>query len=60
MKKFDPQLYLFGIWIKNLPAILSNDYEADYLAGKSGVNPHGIEISYADFVFNSLIAMAED
>ncbi len=58
-RKFDPQYYLFGVWIKNLSSILSNDYEADYLAGFSNKKPHGIEISDAQFVFNALIAMAD-
>ena len=59
-KIFDPKFYLFGIWIKNLKSILSNDYEADYLAGFTDRLPHGIAKYNAQFVFESLIAMADD
>ena len=59
MKKFDPQYYLFGVWIKNMKSILSNDYEAEYLAGFTDKSPHGINQSDAQFVFYALVAMAE-
>lgn len=59
MKKFDPQYYLFGVWIKNMKSILSNDYEADYLAGFTDKLPHGNNQSDAQFVFYALVAMAE-
>lgn len=59
MKKFDPKFYLFGVWIKNLKSILSNDYEAEYLAGFTDILPHGIAQDDAQFVFYALVAMAE-
>ena len=57
MNKFDAKKYLFGIWLRNLPSILSNDWEADYLAGFSEKDPHGIEIKEAKFVFEALVAL---
>lgn len=59
MKKFDPEYYLFGVWIKNMKSILSNDYEVDYLSGFTDKDPHGIDKEIAQFAFSALLAMAD-